>query len=74
MPLLGLAADLPLAAALPHTDLVEYIAGSPYVDDLTTEPWALDAEGMLAIPERPGLGLGLDWERVAFYGDEVATT
>jgi L-alanine-DL-glutamate epimerase-like enolase superfamily enzyme len=25
---------------------------------------------MLAIPERPGLGLGLDWEKVAFYGDE----
>jgi L-alanine-DL-glutamate epimerase-like enolase superfamily enzyme len=66
----GLAADLQLASALPQTDLVEYIAGSPYVDDLPTAPWALDAEGMLAIPERPGLGLELDWEQVGFYGDE----
>ena len=65
----GLAADLQLASALPQTDLVEYIAGSPYVDELPAVPWALDAEGMLAIPERPGLGLELDWEKVAFYGD-----
>ncbi len=68
----GLAADLQLASALPATDLVEYIAGSPYVDELPTTPWALDADGMLAIPERPGLGLELDWEKVAFYGDEGA--
>ncbi|HYO31156.1 MAG TPA: mandelate racemase/muconate lactonizing enzyme family protein [Thermomicrobiales bacterium] len=68
----GLAADLQLASALPQTDLVEYIAGSPYVDELPTTPWALDADGMLAIPERPGLGLELDWEKVAFYGDEEA--
>ncbi len=57
VPLLGLAADLPLAATLPHTDLVEYIAGSPWVDTLATEPWALDAYGMLANPAGPGLGL-----------------
>lgn len=30
----GLAADLHLAAALPHTDLVEYLIGSPYIDDI----------------------------------------
>ena len=69
----GLAADLQLASALPATDLVEYIAGSPYVDELPTTPWALDADGMLAIPERPGLGLELDWEKVAFYGDGGGT-
>lgn len=62
---LGLAADLQLAAALPHTDLVEYIGGSPYVDGLLREPFTLDADGMLAIPERPGLGVELDPDAVA---------
>ena len=64
---LGLAADLQLAAALPHADLVEYIAGSPYLDGLLAEPFALDADGMLPIPDRPGLGVALDPAKVARY-------
>ena len=32
----GLAADLQLASAFPDTDLVEYIDGSPYVDEIVT--------------------------------------
>ena len=32
----GLAADLQLASALPTADLVEYIGGSPYIDDITS--------------------------------------
>ena len=63
----GLAADLQLASAFPETDLVEYIAGSPYVDDLVAERWSLDADGMLPIPSAPGLGLTLDREAVARY-------
>jgi L-alanine-DL-glutamate epimerase-like enolase superfamily enzyme len=47
---LGLAADLQLASALPGTELVEYLTGSPYIDDVVAEPWRLDADGMLAIP------------------------
>jgi L-alanine-DL-glutamate epimerase-like enolase superfamily enzyme len=62
---IGLAADLQLASALPHTELVEYIGGSPYLDGLLEEPFQLDAEGYLAIPERPGLGVTLDPEKVA---------
>ena len=34
---LGVAADLQLAAALPHVDLVEFIGGSAYVDGLLTD-------------------------------------
>jgi L-alanine-DL-glutamate epimerase-like enolase superfamily enzyme len=64
---LGIAADLQLAAGLPNVDLVEYIAGSAYVDDIMATPFALDAEGMLAIPDRPGLGVSLDRERLARY-------
>jgi L-alanine-DL-glutamate epimerase-like enolase superfamily enzyme len=63
----GLAADLHLASALPDTDLVEYIAGSPYVDELAAGGWSLDADGMLAIPTAPGLGLTLDPDAVARY-------
>jgi L-alanine-DL-glutamate epimerase-like enolase superfamily enzyme len=63
----GLAADLQLASAFPDTDLVEYITGSPYVDDLAAGGWSLDAEGMLAIPETPGLGLLLDADAVEKY-------
>ena len=64
---IGLAADLHLAAALPATDLVEYIGGSVYVDELAAGGWHLDADGLLAIPQGPGLGLQLDPEAVARY-------
>jgi D-galactarolactone cycloisomerase len=57
---IGLAADLQLASAVPTTDLVEYIGGSPYVDVVTRGGWSLDADGMIAIPDRPGLGVDLD--------------
>ena len=65
----GLAADLQLASALPDTDLVEYIAGSAYVDDITADGWKLDSDGMLSIPDRPGLGIQIDAERLARYTD-----
>jgi L-alanine-DL-glutamate epimerase-like enolase superfamily enzyme len=65
----GLAADLHLASAFPDTDLVEYIDGSPYVDELVADPWRLDADGMLAIPDGPGLGIRLDMEAVARFSD-----
>ena len=61
----GVAADLQLASAFPDTDLVEYLHGSPYVDGIVARPWKLDAEGMLPIPDEPGLGLELDLEMVA---------
>jgi L-alanine-DL-glutamate epimerase-like enolase superfamily enzyme len=63
----GLAADLQLASAFAHTDLVEYLAGSPYVDEIAAGGWRLDAEGMLPISEKPGLGLELDRDAVARY-------
>ncbi|GAB5506829.1 MAG: mandelate racemase/muconate lactonizing enzyme family protein [Rhizobiaceae bacterium] len=69
---LGLAADLQLAAALPNVDLVEYIGGSAYVDDITAKPFAVDDDGMLAIPDLPGLGMSLDPDRVAKYAPDGA--
>ena len=63
----GLAADLQLAAASADTDLVEYLTGSPFIDDITVGGWKLDADGMLPIPSTPGLGLRLDWDKVSKY-------
>ena len=62
---LGLAADLHLSSAFPDTDLVEFITGSPYIDELTVGGWQLDGDGMLAIPDGPGLGIELDMDAVA---------
>jgi len=64
---IGLATDLQLASAFAETDLVEYITGSPYVDELTVGGWRLDDEGMLQIPASPGLGVELDPDAVARY-------
>jgi len=63
----GLAVDLQLASALPDTDLVEYITGSPYVDEIVDGEWKLDEDGMLAIPDAPGLGIELDMDALAKY-------
>ena len=64
---LGVAADLQLAAALPNVDLVEFIGGSPYVDGILQQPFQLNAEGYLAIPALPGLGVALDREKLKRY-------
>ncbi|MEO7241918.1 MAG: mandelate racemase/muconate lactonizing enzyme family protein [Variovorax sp.] len=64
---LGVAADLQLASAMPDTDLVEFIGGSAYVDGILAAPFSLDAEGFLQIPDRPGLGVEPDLEKVARY-------
>lgn len=66
---LGLAADLHLASAFPDTDFVEYLTGSPYIDDIVAQPWQLDSDGMLAIPDAPGLGVELDMDAVKRYSN-----
>jgi L-alanine-DL-glutamate epimerase-like enolase superfamily enzyme len=64
---LGVAADLQLAAALPNVDLVEFIGGSAYVDGILANPFDLDEDGMLNVPQGPGLGINLDPEKLARY-------
>ncbi len=60
----GLAADLQLASAFPKTNFVEYLTGSPFIDELTLNDWLLDEKGLLEIPNRPGLGLELNPDAV----------
>jgi L-alanine-DL-glutamate epimerase-like enolase superfamily enzyme len=39
------------------------------VDEIAAGGWWLDEEGMLQIPDTPGMGLTLDWDAVAKYTD-----
>src|SRR6185369_13625405 len=63
----GLAADLQLASAFPGTDLIEYLMGSPFIDQIAAGGWQFDADGMLPIPNTPGLGLTLDRDALSRY-------
>ncbi len=63
----GLAADLQLASAFAGTDLVEYLTGSPFIDEIALGGWKLDADGMLPIPDRPGLGFEISLDALAEY-------
>ena len=69
----GLYADLHLAAAMPNAKYVEYITPSPYMDNLSVVPPKLDGEGYLPIPTTPGLGVELDPAKVARYSGGRAT-
>jgi L-alanine-DL-glutamate epimerase-like enolase superfamily enzyme len=63
----GLASDLQVASAFSDTDLVEYLTGSPFIDELAAGGWRLDADGMLAIPDKPGLGIEIDRAALAEF-------
>jgi L-alanine-DL-glutamate epimerase-like enolase superfamily enzyme len=56
----GVAADLQLAAAMPVARFVEYLTPAPYIEQIITEPFALDEHGYLQIPAKAGLGIELD--------------
>ena len=64
---LGLAADLQLTSAMQQADMVEYLTGSPFIDDIVQKKWRLDADGMLAVPDEPGLGITLDVDSAEKY-------
>ena len=65
---IGLAADLQLAGAMPVAKYVEFLTPSPYVDRLIKNPFRPDAEGLLHIPDGPGLGVELDADALKEFG------
>jgi L-alanine-DL-glutamate epimerase-like enolase superfamily enzyme len=69
----GLAADLQFSAAIPVARYVEYLTPSAYMDELTTEPFRLDAEGCLTIPSGPGLGITIDPDKLKRFCPERVT-
>src|SRR5437899_2740519 len=64
----GLAADLQLVAALPVAQYVEYLTPSPYIEEIITEPFQMDADGYLCISQKPGLGIELNEEALKKFG------
>ncbi len=64
---IGIAADLALSAAMPVARWVEFQTGVPYVEEILTEPFKLDADGLLRIPQGPGLGIELNRDAIAKY-------
>lgn len=41
---------------------------SPYLEEIITEPFQVDAEGYLLIPDKPDLGIELNREALSRYG------
>jgi L-alanine-DL-glutamate epimerase-like enolase superfamily enzyme len=64
---IGLAADLALSAAMPVARWVEFQTGVPYIEEIITEPFHLDADGLLSVPSGPGLGITLNPDALARY-------
>ncbi|MGL4461413.1 MAG: mandelate racemase/muconate lactonizing enzyme family protein, partial [Planctomycetia bacterium] len=63
----GVAADLQFVASLPVAKYVEFLTPCKYIDDLLAAPMTLDADGYLAIPSGPGLGVELDRDGLKHY-------
>ncbi len=61
---IGLAADLQFSASIPVARYVEYLTPCAYIDEILTEPFRLDADGLLTIPSGPGLGVEIDPEKL----------
>ena len=63
----GLAADLQLVAAVPRARWVEYITPAPYIEDLLAVPIRPDEDGLIPIPDGPGLGLEWNPDGIARF-------
>lgn len=55
----GVAADLQFVSALPNARWIEYITPSPLIENILATPFVLDSDGMVSIPDGPGLGIEL---------------
>jgi D-galactarolactone cycloisomerase len=69
---LGMVANLHCAAASPNVPYIEFPYDPPNWtpaerDFMFKEPIAIDADGYIAMPQGPGLGVELDEERIAQY-------
>jgi L-alanine-DL-glutamate epimerase-like enolase superfamily enzyme len=65
---LGAAADLQLTASMPNGSFLEYWHPATYVSGILKEPFLLNDEGLLPIPDRPGLGIELDMDSIRACG------
>ena len=57
------AASLHLAAAIPNCSIFEFRMGNcGFFTDLLEEPFSIDSDGCVTVPEKPGLGVDFDLE------------
>jgi L-alanine-DL-glutamate epimerase-like enolase superfamily enzyme len=75
---IGMLAHLHLCAAIPNASHLEVFHDPPVMtSDLfqwyLAEPLRIDAEGYMHVPQKPGLGIELDEDKIAFYrnGDKT---
>ncbi len=65
------AATLQLLAAIPQESLLEFcVSSSPLKRDLLLEPFSIDREGFVRVPEKPGLGIELNEEILEKFSNE----
>ncbi len=64
---IGVAADIHFVATLPERSFVEFNTGNPLVEELIVHPFKLNADGMLNVPDAPGLGIEIDRDRLAHF-------
>ncbi|MBI86388.1 MAG: mandelate racemase [Planctomycetaceae bacterium] len=70
----GLAADLQLVAAAGNARWVEYITPAPYIEDLLATPVQFNEQGLIKIPDGPGLGMEWNYDGIArFTGGRTLT-
>ncbi len=70
----GLAADLQLVAAAGNARWVEYITPAPYIEDLLATPVQFNEQGLIKIPDGPGLGMEWNHDGIArFTGGRTLT-
>lgn len=63
------AATLQVAAAMPNTEMMESEENpNPLKEALTKAPFEADEHMNFYVPEGDGLGIQLDWDKVAEYG------
>lgn len=63
----GLAAAVQLAACTPNVEILETVHGrADFAERLVEVPMPV-VDGRIAVPDRPGLGVTLDWEVVAAH-------
>ena len=73
---LGFVANLQLMASVPNCLYCEYPYEPPgWVpqarDFMLTEPLLVDKEGYIAVPQKPGLGIELDMERITSCAEKL---
>ncbi len=73
---IGFAANLQLMAATPICPYCEFPFEPPgWVpearDFMLTEPFKIDKDGYVKVPDKPGLGIEMDWDRIKKHGEQL---